>query len=86
MDPIPQWVVIVSVVITLGDVVLSELHGTGMAFDRIEVITVPSVLAGSEWHAYPCQNRHAWLRSASPHSSQGVRMVERSCVSCTLCG
>ena len=52
-------VVMVPVVTALGGVVLSELHGAGMASDRTEVTVVPLVLAGSEWHAYPCQNGRA---------------------------
>ena len=55
----------------LGGVVLFLLRGAGMASDRTEVTVIPSVLARSKWHAYPCQNRHAWLCSTSPRSSQG---------------
>ena len=63
--------VIVPIVTALGGVVLSELRGAGMASDRTEVTVIPSVLARSKWHAYPCQNGRSWLRSTSPRSSQG---------------
>ena len=63
--------VIVPVFTTLGGVVLSELRGVGMASDQTEVTVVPLVLAGLEWHAYPCQSRRAWLCLTSAYSSQG---------------
>jgi hypothetical protein len=43
--------VVVPVISAFGGVVLCELRGAGMAYDRTKVIVVPSVLAGSEWHA-----------------------------------
>jgi len=62
-------VVIVLVITALGGVVLSELHGIGMASNQTEVTAVPSVLAGLEWHAYSYQSGHIWLGSTSPRSS-----------------
>jgi len=66
-------VVTVPIVTALGGVVLSELHGTGMASDRTEVTAVPSVLAESEWRAYSYQSGYFWLGLTSPRSSQGSR-------------
>ena len=63
--------VIVPVVAALGGVVLSELHGAGVASDRTKVTIVPSVFAGSVWRVYSCQSEHTWSGSTSPHSSQG---------------
>jgi hypothetical protein len=60
--------VIVPVVIALDDVVLSELHGVGVASDQIEVTVVPSGLAGSE-RRHSCQSGHAWLCLTSARSS-----------------
>ena len=55
----------------LGNVVLSELRGAGVASDRIEVTVVPSVLVGSVRRAYSCQSMHVWLGLTSSRSSQG---------------
>ena len=61
----------VPVIIALGGVVLSELHGTGMVSDRTEVTVVPSVLVGSVRRAYSCQSGQVWLGVTSPRSSRG---------------
>jgi len=95
MDPISQWVEsymhLVGTYLAdghctsrhrLGGVVLSVLHGTGMASDQTEVTTVPSVLAGLVWRAHSYQSGHAWLGSTSPRPSQGSRR-QRGCESLT---
>ena len=61
----------VPVIIALGGVVLSELHGTGMVSDRTEVTVVPSVLVGSVRRAYSCQSGHIRLGLTSPRPSLG---------------
>jgi hypothetical protein len=63
--------VIISVVIALGGVVLSEHCDTGVVSDQTEVTDVPSVLAESERRAYSCQSRHVWLDVTSPFPSRG---------------
>ena len=57
----------------LCGVVLSMLHDARMASNRTEVTIVPSVLAGSVWHAHSYQSRHARLGLTSPCSSQGSK-------------
>ena len=59
------------VVTALGSVVLSELHGIGVASDRTEVTIVPSILVGSVQCAYSYESRHIWLGLTSPSSHQG---------------
>jgi hypothetical protein len=51
----------------LCGVVLSMQRGAGLSSDQAEVTAVLSVLAGSIWRAYSCQDMCVWLGVTSSH-------------------